>query len=140
VFHHSFTVGYRCAHTTQQITGQPAKYRDPLTGYPYADAAAFKELRKRYGAAAQRKVQLSNLIVYEQSDNLLQRMRFVHVKLVCTGLVGAVCALTQSVSALQCSIRLSVYVYEVVLAFCYSTHYISDTTTYLIDSTPLRPH
>ena len=29
------------------ITGKPAKYRDPLTGQPYANAAAFKELRRR---------------------------------------------------------------------------------------------
>lgn len=29
------------------ITGKPAKYRDPLTGQPYVDAAAFKELRRR---------------------------------------------------------------------------------------------
>ncbi|BDA43159.1 probable vacuolar protein sorting-associated protein 72 homolog at N-terminal half [Coccomyxa sp. Obi] len=29
------------------ITGRPAKYRDPETGMPYADAEAFKELRRR---------------------------------------------------------------------------------------------
>jgi dynein assembly factor 3 len=28
------------------ITGRPAKYRDPISGLPYADLAAFKELRK----------------------------------------------------------------------------------------------
>merc|ERR1719484_374039 len=28
------------------ITGKPAKYRDPISGLPYADLAAFKELRK----------------------------------------------------------------------------------------------
>lgn len=28
------------------ITGRPAKYRDPVTGKPFADAASFKELRK----------------------------------------------------------------------------------------------
>ena len=28
------------------ITGQPAKYRDPISGLPYADLAAFRELRK----------------------------------------------------------------------------------------------
>lgn len=31
-----------------KITGEPAKYRDPRTGYFYADAAAFKVLRQRY--------------------------------------------------------------------------------------------
>ena len=30
------------------ITGQPAKYKDPLTGMPYATIEAFKEVRKRY--------------------------------------------------------------------------------------------
>lgn len=30
------------------ITGQPAKYKDPLTGQPYATIEAFKELRRRY--------------------------------------------------------------------------------------------
>jgi len=29
------------------VTGKPAKYRDPLTGQPYLDASAFKELRRR---------------------------------------------------------------------------------------------
>mmetsp|Transcript_28631 Transcript_28631/g.80639 ORF Transcript_28631/g.80639 Transcript_28631/m.80639 type:complete len:350 (-) Transcript_28631:331-1380(-) len=29
------------------ITGLPAKYRDPLTGQPYANLAAFKQLRQR---------------------------------------------------------------------------------------------
>lgn len=35
-----------------KITGSPARYKDPLTGYDYASAAAFRELRKRYGASA----------------------------------------------------------------------------------------
>ncbi|CAG9463286.1 unnamed protein product [Pedinophyceae sp. YPF-701] len=30
------------------ITGKPAKYRDPLSGQPYCDAKAFRELRKRW--------------------------------------------------------------------------------------------
>lgn len=30
------------------ITGLPAKYRDPRTMLPYATAAAFKEIRRRY--------------------------------------------------------------------------------------------
>lgn len=30
------------------ITGLPAKYKDPLTGLPYNNIAAFKELRKKY--------------------------------------------------------------------------------------------
>jgi len=30
------------------ITGEPAKYKDPLTGMPYATIEAFKEVRKRY--------------------------------------------------------------------------------------------
>lgn len=30
------------------FTGLPAKYKDPLTGRPYANAAAFKELRTRH--------------------------------------------------------------------------------------------
>jgi vacuolar protein sorting-associated protein 72 len=34
------------------VTGAPARYRDPLTGLPYADAAAFAELRRRAAAAA----------------------------------------------------------------------------------------
>ena len=29
------------------ITGQPARYRDPATGLPYADLEAFRELRRR---------------------------------------------------------------------------------------------
>lgn len=31
------------------ITGQPARYRDPRTGLPYYDSAAFKEIRRRHG-------------------------------------------------------------------------------------------
>ena len=34
------------------ITGRPARYRDPVSGLPYADLAAFKELRVRYPAPA----------------------------------------------------------------------------------------
>lgn len=30
------------------ITGLPAKYKDPLTGLPYANLEAYKELRKRH--------------------------------------------------------------------------------------------
>lgn len=30
------------------ITGKPAKYRDPISGLPYADLEAFRELRKQY--------------------------------------------------------------------------------------------
>jgi vacuolar protein sorting-associated protein 72 len=33
----------RCA-----VTGQPARYRDPLTGMAYVDSAAFRELRRRH--------------------------------------------------------------------------------------------
>lgn len=32
------------------VTGQPAKYRDPVTGLPYATIDAFKQLRQRYEA------------------------------------------------------------------------------------------
>ncbi|KAG5185727.1 hypothetical protein JKP88DRAFT_348257 [Tribonema minus] len=41
----------RAQRTLCKVTGRPAKYRDSLTGYPFADAAAFRELRRRYGAA-----------------------------------------------------------------------------------------
>lgn len=34
------------------ITGKPAKYRDPLTGLPYADLAAFKAIREQHTSAA----------------------------------------------------------------------------------------
>lgn len=44
-------VGRRC-----KITGAPARYKDPLTGYGYANSAAFKELRKRYGASARKRL------------------------------------------------------------------------------------
>jgi len=30
------------------ITGRPAKYKDPVTGFPYADIGAYKELKRRY--------------------------------------------------------------------------------------------
>lgn len=30
------------------ITGEKAKYRDPKTGHPYSNAAAFREIRKRF--------------------------------------------------------------------------------------------
>lgn len=45
------SVGRRC-----KITGAPARYRDPLTGYSYANSAAFKELRKRFGASARKRL------------------------------------------------------------------------------------
>ncbi len=32
------------------ITGEPAKYRDPVSGLPYANLEAFRELRRRYPA------------------------------------------------------------------------------------------
>lgn len=35
-----------------KITGRPPRYRDPLTGFPYADVAAFKELRRQFGPSA----------------------------------------------------------------------------------------
>mmetsp|Transcript_578 Transcript_578/g.1395 ORF Transcript_578/g.1395 Transcript_578/m.1395 type:complete len:149 (+) Transcript_578:129-575(+) len=34
------------------ITGKPAKYRDPLTGLPYYDLAAFKVIREQHSSAA----------------------------------------------------------------------------------------
>jgi hypothetical protein len=34
------------------ITGKPAKYRDPLTGLPYADLAAFKIIREQHSSTA----------------------------------------------------------------------------------------
>ena len=34
------------------ITGKPAKYRDPLTGLPYADLAAFKIIREQHSSSA----------------------------------------------------------------------------------------
>jgi hypothetical protein len=33
------------------ITGAPAKYRDPVSGLPYADLAAFKVIKERYHTA-----------------------------------------------------------------------------------------
>lgn len=39
-----------------KVTGAPARYKDPLTGYDYADVAAFRELRKQYGASARQRV------------------------------------------------------------------------------------
>ena len=30
------------------VTGEPARYRDPVTGQPYATLAAFKILRERF--------------------------------------------------------------------------------------------
>ena len=30
------------------VTGLPAKYKDPVTGMPYANAEAFKAIRKEY--------------------------------------------------------------------------------------------
>lgn len=35
-------------HPVCAITGLPAKYREPRTLLPYATAAAFKEIRRRY--------------------------------------------------------------------------------------------
>lgn len=34
------------------VTGKPARYRDPQTGLPYADASAFAALRKRSSAGS----------------------------------------------------------------------------------------
>lgn len=39
-----------------KITGVPAKYKDPLSGHYYADSNAFREVRKRYGPAARRRL------------------------------------------------------------------------------------
>ncbi|KAJ1474554.1 hypothetical protein T484DRAFT_1831948, partial [Baffinella frigidus] len=33
------------------ITGAPAKYRDPVSGLPYADLAAFRVIKERYHTA-----------------------------------------------------------------------------------------
>ena len=37
------------------VTGQPARYRDPVTGKPYATIAAFKRLREEWEAEKSRK-------------------------------------------------------------------------------------
>lgn len=42
-----FVILLRCAQVCV-ITGKPARYRDPRTGHPYFDLAAFKELRRRF--------------------------------------------------------------------------------------------
>eukprot|EP00971_Amphidinium_carterae_P073267 1448625-Amphidinium_carterae.1 len=34
------------------VSGKPARYRDPLTGLPFHDVAAFAELRARSGGCA----------------------------------------------------------------------------------------
>eukprot|EP00903_Cladosiphon_okamuranus_P012224 g11464.t1 len=39
-----------------KVTGAPAPYKDPLTGYYYANAAAFRQVRKRYGASARQRL------------------------------------------------------------------------------------
>lgn len=39
-----------------KITGAPAPYKDPLTGHYYANAAAFRQVRKRYGASARQRL------------------------------------------------------------------------------------
>ena len=51
------------------ITGQPAHYKDPLTGQPYLDAAAFKVLRQRFatqnpqaGSGMQRRARTGRLL------------------------------------------------------------------------------
>lgn len=31
------------------VTGQPARYLDPVTGHPYASVAAFKKIREEAG-------------------------------------------------------------------------------------------
>ena len=36
------------------VTGEPARYRDPVTGQPYATLAAFKILRERFAAEVPR--------------------------------------------------------------------------------------
>ena len=41
---------YKKRAKTCVITGQPAKYRDPLTGYVYANLEAFREIRRRFAA------------------------------------------------------------------------------------------
>ena len=42
------------------ITGLPAKYKDPLTGQPYATIEAFKELRLRHDAAKSKDVDMES--------------------------------------------------------------------------------
>lgn len=39
-----------------KITGAPAPYKDPLTGHYYANPAAFRQVRKRYGASARQRL------------------------------------------------------------------------------------
>ena len=67
------------------ITGQPAKYFDPLTKQPYADKEAFKILRERYfqkeedsllfriqtlsDLASQKKEKLKKIILSEGNSN-----------------------------------------------------------------------
>ena len=41
------------------ITGAPAKYRDPVSGLPYADLAAFKVIKERYHTAKPEAVEVS---------------------------------------------------------------------------------
>jgi vacuolar protein sorting-associated protein 72 len=42
---------YKKRQKTCVITGLPAKYRDPVTGYVYANLEAFREIRRRYGGS-----------------------------------------------------------------------------------------
>ena len=42
------------------ITGAPAKYRDPVSGLPYADLAAFKVIKERYHTAKPEAVEVSS--------------------------------------------------------------------------------
>jgi len=57
------------------ITGEPARYRDPATGQPYATLAAFKILRERFaeqvcscGCVCARVLHMSMLESWFKSD------------------------------------------------------------------------
>ncbi|CAM9331987.1 unnamed protein product, partial [Choristocarpus tenellus] len=55
VLQHPATLPRPATPAVCKITGGPARYRDPLTGHPFADADAFRELRKRFGPAARKR-------------------------------------------------------------------------------------
>lgn len=56
------------------ITGQVAKYRDPLTGQPYATKEAFKILREKYFQKEDEKLflrmQVLNDMLQQKRDKL----------------------------------------------------------------------
>jgi len=56
----------------------PAKYKDPLTGTPYANKEAFKIIRERYFSKEEEKLFIRGQVINELLQQKREKLKVLH--------------------------------------------------------------